>query len=146
VVPPDVFEATFLAAMSTSNGDTACDIVTIIDDDVLEGEHSFEILITATDPQLVNIDPSNALVNIKDNEGMITKAGTLFLCCACVYIFFLFCGLRLFYAQSHSGDSRVHATIPCSALALNQGHLTMSCICLVVLGIHICIIPPMSHA
>ena len=57
--------------MSTSNGDTACDNVTIIDDDVLEGEHSFEILITATDPQLVNIDPDSAIVTIEDNEGMI---------------------------------------------------------------------------
>ena len=70
MVPPDIFEATFLA-MSTSNGDTACDNVTIIDDDVLEGEHSFEILITATDPQLVNIDPASAIVTIEDNEGMI---------------------------------------------------------------------------
>ena len=72
VVPPDIFEATFFA-MSTSNGDTACDIVTIIDDDVLEGEHSFEILITTTDPQLVNINPASAFVTIADNEGMITK-------------------------------------------------------------------------
>ena len=72
VVPPDIFEATFFA-MSTSNGDTACDIVTIIDDDVLEGEHSFEILITTTDPQLVNINPASAFVTIADNEGMNTK-------------------------------------------------------------------------
>ena len=69
MVPPDVFEATFLA-MSTS--ETACDNFTIIDDDVLEGEHSFEILITATDPQLVNINPASAFVTIEDNEGMIT--------------------------------------------------------------------------
>ena len=66
MVPPDVFEATFLA-MSTS--ETACDNFTIIDDDVLEGEHSFEILITATDPQLVNINPASAFVTIEDNEG-----------------------------------------------------------------------------
>jgi len=72
VVPPDIFEATFLA-ISTSNGDTVCDIITIIDDDVLEGEHSFEVLITATDPQLTNINPASASVTITDNEGMITK-------------------------------------------------------------------------
>ena len=59
--------------MSTSNGDTACDNVTIIDDNVLEGEHSFEILITVTDPQLININPASAFVTIEDNEGMITK-------------------------------------------------------------------------
>ena len=72
VVPPDIFEATFLA-MSTSNGDTACDIVTIIDDEVLEGEHSFEILITATDPQLININSASAFVTIADNEGMTNE-------------------------------------------------------------------------
>ena len=72
MVPPNIFEATFLA-MSTSNGDTACDVVTIIDDEVLEGEHSFEILITATDLQLVNINPASAFVTIADNEGMITE-------------------------------------------------------------------------
>ena len=59
--------------MSTSNGDTACDVVTIIDDEVLEGEHSFEILITVTDPQLININPASAFVTIEDNEGMITN-------------------------------------------------------------------------
>jgi len=69
---PDIFEATFLA-MSTSDGDTVCDIVSIIDDDVLEGEHSFEILITATDPQLIDINPASAFVTIEDNESMITK-------------------------------------------------------------------------
>ena len=72
VVPPDIFEATFLA-MSTSNGDTACDIVTIIDDEVLEGEHSIEILITTTDPQLVDINPASAFVTIADNEGMTNE-------------------------------------------------------------------------
>ena len=72
VVPPDIFEATFFA-MSTSNGDTACDIVTIIDDEVLEGEHSFEILITTTDPQLVDINPASAFVTIADNEGMTNE-------------------------------------------------------------------------
>ena len=68
VVPPDRFEATFLA-MSTSNGDTACDNGTIIDDDVLEGEHSFEVTIAATDPQLATISPASAFVTIEDNEG-----------------------------------------------------------------------------
>ena len=69
MVPPDIFEATFLAT-STSNGDAACDIITIIDDDVLEGEHSFEVQITATDPQLTNINPASAFVTIADNEGI----------------------------------------------------------------------------
>ena len=64
----DVFQATFIA-MSTSDGDIACDEGTIIDDDVLEGEHSFEIEIASTDPQLTNINPASAMVTIQDNEG-----------------------------------------------------------------------------
>ena len=56
--------------MSTSNGTTACDNITIIDDDVLEGEHSFEIQIVSTDPMLSNIN-SPAIVTIQDNEGSV---------------------------------------------------------------------------
>ena len=55
--------------MSTLNGDTACDNITIIDDDVLEGEHSFEIQIASIDPVLTNISPASATVTIQDNEG-----------------------------------------------------------------------------
>jgi len=65
---PGVFEATFVA-MSTSNGDTACDTITIIDDNVVEGDHSFEIQIVSTDPLLSIINPVSAMVTIQDNEG-----------------------------------------------------------------------------
>ena len=47
-----------------------CDNITIIDDDVLEGEHSFEIQIVSTDPMLNTIDPASTVVIIQDNEGM----------------------------------------------------------------------------
>ena len=56
--------------MSTSNGTTACDSITVIDDDVLEGEHSFEIQIVSTDPMLSSIDPASTVVTIQDNEGI----------------------------------------------------------------------------
>ena len=68
VAPSDVFEATFVA-LSTLNGDTACDNITIIDDNVLEGEHSFEIQIVSTDPLLSTINPDSTVVTIQDNEG-----------------------------------------------------------------------------
>ena len=55
--------------MSTSNGDTACDTITIVDDDVLEGEHSFEIQIVSTDPLLSTINPPSTVVTIQDNDG-----------------------------------------------------------------------------
>ena len=67
---PNVFEATFVA-MSTSDGDTACDNITIVDDDVLEGEHSFEIQISSTNPQLSNINPASIMMTIQDNEGSV---------------------------------------------------------------------------
>ena len=68
VAPSGVFEATFVA-LSTSNGDRACDNITIIDDNVLEGEHSFEIQIVSTDPLLRTINPVSTVVTIQDNEG-----------------------------------------------------------------------------
>ena len=57
--------------MSTLNGGTACDNITIIDDNVLEGDHSFEIQIASTDPILSNINPASTVVTIQDNEGNI---------------------------------------------------------------------------
>ena len=70
VESPDVFEATFVA-MSTSDGDIACDNGTVIDDNVLEGQHSFEIQIASTNLQLTNISPASAMVTIQDNEGTV---------------------------------------------------------------------------
>ena len=70
LAPPGVFEATFVA-LSTSNGDRACDNITIIDDNALEGEHSFEIQIVGTDPQLSTINPASTVVTIQDNEGSV---------------------------------------------------------------------------
>ena len=72
----DVFQATFIA-MSTSDGDIVCDSGTIIDDDVLEGEHSFEIQIASTNPQLTNISPASAMVTIQDNESMYCSCAML---------------------------------------------------------------------
>ena len=65
---PGVFEATFVA-ISTSNGDIECNTITIIDDNVVEGEHSFEIQIVSTDPLLSTINPNSTVVTIQDNEG-----------------------------------------------------------------------------
>ena len=57
--------------MSTLNGDTACDNITIIDDNVLEGDHSFEIQVAITDPMLSTINPASTVVTIQDNEGNV---------------------------------------------------------------------------
>ena len=56
--------------MSTTNGDIACNTITIIDDNVVEGDHSFVIQI-ATDPQLNIINPVSATMTIQDNESNV---------------------------------------------------------------------------
>ena len=45
--PARVYEATFPSA-TTMNGDVACDTITIIDDDVLEGTHDLGFTISGT--------------------------------------------------------------------------------------------------
>ena len=74
VTPPGVYEATF-PALTTMNGDTACDTVTIVDDSDLEGLHDFAFSISRAsvgDTTLPGIQFNGQLtsVEIEDNEGM----------------------------------------------------------------------------
>ena len=64
------------SAGSTVSGTTACANVTIIDDDAVEGNHSFTVHVTGLelDPggvysELMTGTPSYATVNIIDNDG-----------------------------------------------------------------------------
>ena len=66
---PDPLEVTFMDG-STFNGTTSCATITIIDDFVLEGDHSFTVGITSTNPDVTTAMPSSSAVNILDNEGM----------------------------------------------------------------------------
>ena len=52
-------------------GSTACASVTIIDDDSLEFDHGFTVSLSNTNPDRVTLSvPTDAAVNIKDNEGI----------------------------------------------------------------------------
>ena len=71
----DPVTVTFSAG-STVSGTTACANVTIIDDNALEGNHSFTVNVTGLelDPggeysELMIGTPPSATVNIMDNEG-----------------------------------------------------------------------------
>ena len=65
----DPLVATFPAGVTTS-GDLGCVNITILDDMVLEGQHSFVVQIADVTPDEVNIiSPSIANVFIGDNEG-----------------------------------------------------------------------------
>ena len=68
VPPAGTYEATF-PSTTTINGDTACDTITIIDDDVLEGPHDFSFQIIGTTPSGTTFAGQLTTVNIEDNES-----------------------------------------------------------------------------
>ena len=73
VTPPGVYEATF-PSVTTMNGDTACDTVTIVDDGDLEGQHAVGFSIRratvggTTLPGIQFIGQFTS-VEIEDNDG-----------------------------------------------------------------------------
>ena len=68
MIPAGVYEATF-PSTTTMNGDTACDTITVIDDDVLEGPHDLSFLITGTSlPGITRVNFFTT-VNVEDNES-----------------------------------------------------------------------------
>jgi len=65
-------------AVSSVNGATACANVTIIDDDALEGNHSFTVTVSSLELSPGGVysgleigTPSSATINIIDNDGTI---------------------------------------------------------------------------
>ena len=70
MTPAGTYEATF-PSTTTMNGDVACDTITIIDDNVLEGPHDLGFQIIRTSPSLPGIMLTDVFttVNIEDNEG-----------------------------------------------------------------------------
>ena len=68
-------EVTFVSGVS-SQGDTSCAQLTILDDDAFEGPHSFTVEVSmveiesdGTDPLLTIGTASSATVNIVDNDS-----------------------------------------------------------------------------
>ena len=55
---------------TTSSGDTACADITVLDDDALEGDHSFTVQLASTTPTGVTIGTdSSTTVTVQDNDG-----------------------------------------------------------------------------
>jgi len=69
VLPPDVFEVIF--PTGTVNGTTVCDLCSIINDDDLEGDHSFAVHVQRVAPGMIGIttDLQYTTVEITDDEG-----------------------------------------------------------------------------
>jgi len=58
------------ASGTTSDGDVMCTSVTIIDDDNLEGDHTFTVTITGVSPGDGSITPNpTTTITIHDNHG-----------------------------------------------------------------------------
>ena len=68
MTPAGVYEATF-PSTTTMNGDTACDTITIIDDDVLEGSHDLSFQINRTSLPGITLVNASTTVTIEDNES-----------------------------------------------------------------------------
>ena len=59
---------------NASTGDTACVDIRILDDDALEGFHSFTVTLDSTTPSdgvTISTPSAAATVNIQDNEGTV---------------------------------------------------------------------------
>ena len=65
-------QATFLR--SSMEGDTSCVNISILQDMVLEGDHSFGVEVTSATPSVVMVGiPSNETVTILDDESRCTE-------------------------------------------------------------------------
>ena len=69
--------------ISSVNGTVRCVEIEIVDDEALEGEHNFTVVITSTNPPISTAEPSEAAVIILDNDGIahLTLALLCFNCC-----------------------------------------------------------------
>ena len=63
-------QVTYTAGSGVSSGDTECISIEIIDDDDVEGSHSFEIEITDVTLGTISAQLSSTFITIKDNIGI----------------------------------------------------------------------------
>ena len=64
--------STLIFPAGSEDGDSQCVAITIIDDDNVEGEHSFTVSLQNTSSSEVIVIQANATVTIRDN-GMCVK-------------------------------------------------------------------------
>ena len=59
----------------STDGDTACVNITILDDDILEGDHTFTVTLTTLDPDVM-LGSNEATITIIDNEGNLNECNS----------------------------------------------------------------------
>ena len=68
---PDLTEFDVFFASGSVNGDTDCINISILDDDALEGDHSFTVSLNPPAAPVTLTTPSSSPVTIADNDGTI---------------------------------------------------------------------------
>jgi len=66
---PDPMEMTVIFTAGSMNGDQDCLTISILDDDALEGDHSFSVSLNPPAPPVTLTTPSSSPVTITDNDG-----------------------------------------------------------------------------
>ena len=65
----DPTEMNIMFTVGSMNGDQDCLTISIIDDDALEGDHSFSVSLNPPAPPVTLTSPSSSPVTITDNDG-----------------------------------------------------------------------------
>ncbi len=65
---PGPYEAVFLAGQTNSSSRACVDVV-VMDDDIFESDHDFQVLAIAATPSAVSVSFIPMFVTIKDNDG-----------------------------------------------------------------------------
>ena len=69
-IPPTDFNVTF-AADGLMGDTTQCAMISTTNDDVLEGDHDFTVIVDSTTPDVVTVGtPSSATATLLDNDSM----------------------------------------------------------------------------
>jgi len=66
---PDPTEMNVMFTVGSMDGTTDCLTISILDDDALEGEHSFNVSLNPPAPPVTLTTPSSSPVTITDNDG-----------------------------------------------------------------------------
>ncbi len=65
---PGPYEAVFVAGQTNSSSRACVDVV-LMDDDIFESDHSFQVLFTSATPSAVSVISNPMFMTIKDNDG-----------------------------------------------------------------------------
>ena len=88
-IPPVGFNVTFAADGLTGDA-TQCVMISTTDDDVLEGDHNFTVMVDSATPDVVTVGtPSSVTATLLDNDSMFSLHCCLKITCAMLVVLIL---------------------------------------------------------